>query len=121
MAVLVVEHVPFYGDLIRASFFSRGFTCFLSETASDAIAYVNSLKFDLVVIDSNIQGPSTLEDLLYTCFNRGFPVVLITDDAEDRYKYSKYKIKEFIPRSRLVSYTYINKLSDIASSVGAIQ
>jgi len=108
MNILLVEHILFYGDMIRASLFRRGHTCFLAENAVDALSYISVLQFDCVVVDILIPGSATLEEILYACQVYNSPIVMVSDDATIKAQYSNYNVIGVIPRESLFNYSFMD-------------
>jgi DNA-binding response OmpR family regulator len=112
--ILVIEDEPRIASFLDKGFRSNGFTVTLAERGRDALAYLATGEFDLVILDlglPDIDGFEVLAELRRQ--DRSTPVIILTarddvndtvaglDGGADDYVTKPFKFEELLARVRV--------------------
>ena len=59
--ILIVDDVQQIGDLLREKLCSMGYSCYLAESAPDALTKLRERPFDVVLLDVKLPGKSGID------------------------------------------------------------
>lgn len=102
--ILLIEDDPSACEMITDFLDGRGFSTQAIETATDAISYINSESYDLILLDLNLPDYDGFEVLKALRKAVTTPVIVIS-----AYSHTSYKLTAF----KLGAYDYIPKPVDM--------
>ena len=114
MNILLLGPASLISEILTASLFAKGHTCFLVDNITSASVFIESIPiFDIIFVDSYVLDSSLVDNVVRTCSFYSKPVVLITDKFV-----TNSDVFQVVSREELFTYSYMeNFIYEIEKNV----